>query len=154
MNGFTVKKLAEVQAFVGLADPILTRSGKYTEEQAPATSAALRKVQQNGDIARYVAKGELTELFKTKQHQTTAKLIQMMELYINDKWSDPVEVLEWLSFYAGAASAHAALAAAALKELGIHDGCTTANRLSESFTELLVVVKKDLAASAVRSATL
>ena len=151
MNEFTVKKLAEVQAFIDLASPILDRSNGDFEKKAQAVSAALQKLRQSNNIKCYVVEADYGDLFESKRQRTGAKLTQMMELYIGSSWDDPVEVLEWLSFYAGAASAHAGLAAAALQELDIQDGFVATQQLSTDFAGLLDAVKQELVTLALRS---
>lgn len=37
---------------------------------------------------------------------TSAKLVNMRDLYLQDEWSDHLEILEWLGFFEGAAIVH------------------------------------------------
>lgn len=111
MNEFIVKKLAEVQAFNGLGKRITDQAGDGFTGSAPDVADALRTLSTH-DLSASIPDSH-RGLFETKTGKTDAKLGAMMELYVKDEWDNPVEVLEWTSFFAGAGAAHAALTAAA-----------------------------------------
>jgi hypothetical protein len=144
-NTFTIKKLAEVQAFIKLKADILERSGSNFKNHSPSVYEKLKSI--NADLNSLVA-DEGKEVFDIKIEATQTKLTKMMELYVGDSWDDPVEVLEWLSFYSGSASAHCVLAASALSELGIDSGYETVKKLADDFFANLGLVKESLAESA------
>jgi hypothetical protein len=41
-----------------------------------------------------------------KAVKTVEKLQKMRDIYLQDRWDDPIEIFEWLSFFEGAAMAH------------------------------------------------
>lgn len=152
MNRFTINKLAEVQAFVALGYAIRSRAGETFEQIAQPLAMDLGSIRV--DLAAGLT-AEQAHAFTAKQEKTITKLVAMMELYIGDDWDDPVEVLEWLSFYCGAASAHAALAASAVDALGHHALRDQVGQLSTKFhnmsaavTELLSDIGSQLARTA------
>lgn len=108
MNEFTAKKLAEIEAFLQISGVIIEKASNSLVEGNPEIVESLDVLSQQ-TIAESV-NSEVKEIFDTKVEKTHAKLSSMMELYIGDEWSNPVEVLEWSSFFSGAAAAHAALA--------------------------------------------
>lgn len=139
INEFTAKKLAEVNAFVALSQDIVRRSNPTFSEHASDIATALSRLE-----VPTISLGEYDEVFTAKVEKTTLKLTRMMELYIGDEWGNPVEVLEWLSFYAGAASAHADLASAALTALGLTTEAETAQTLSDDLWDILSQIKAAL----------
>lgn len=142
MNEFVAKKLAEVQAFSQLASVILQRSGESFVDAAPHVATELRNKEVSlGDL---IDSSELQTVFEAKTQKTIDKLTKMMELYIGDEWDNPVEVLEWLSFFSGSAASHAALVASALGASG-HDGQSQLADISASFWTTLETVRDTLA---------
>lgn len=107
MNEFTAKKLAEVEAFLQTAGVIAERAGESLRQQSPEVATGLTEASRLS-VASAVP-SEQQQVFTDKVAKTSDKLTQMMELYIGDAWDNPVEVLEWSSFFSGAAAAHAAL---------------------------------------------
>lgn len=147
MNEFIVKKMAEVQAFINLRSVILDKAYGLSD-MAPRTAAAL--AEKNPEIGSLIESASLKEVFRSKVQKTDDKLTEMMNLYIGDEWDNPVEVLEWLSFYSGAAAAHAALVAGTLNELGKTDDERQLIKIHDGFWQLLASVKEELVATGVK----
>lgn len=108
MNEFTAKKLAEIEAFLQISGVIIEKAGSPLVDNNPEVVESLDALSQQTVAPSIDA--EVKEIFDTKVEKTHAKLSNMMEIYIGDEWDNPVEVLEWSSFFSGAAAAHAALA--------------------------------------------
>lgn len=108
MNEFTAKKLAEVEAFCKVSGSILQRAGEAFDKQYGSVAAILDELKAQ-TVEPFVS-ADQKEVFNAKLDKTTAKLTKMMELYVGDEWENSVEVLEWCSFFTGAAAAHCALA--------------------------------------------
>lgn len=108
MNEFTAKKLAEIEAFLQVSGVIVEKAGSPLMDNNPEVVENLDALSQQTVVPSIDA--EVKEIFDTKVEKTHAKLSNMMEIYIGDEWDNPVEVLEWSSFFSGAAAAHAALA--------------------------------------------
>ena len=143
MNEFTAKKLAEVQAFINLSNVISKQAGDSLKQAMPKVSAGLDGIDAN--LGEFIKDPTLQTVFETKVGKTVQKVTAMMDLYIGDEWDNPVEIAEWLSFYSGSASAHSALAAAALGALGMAEGQSQVETISENFWKLLQAVKDELA---------
>lgn len=116
MNEFTAKKIGEVIAFsrVGL---LLTERGETAFLEALDEKIAIQFREEMKGMQDW-AEQYATEVSFEKAEKTTKKLQTMMEQYIGDEWDNPVELLEWLSFFAGAGAAHWALVAAAAEASG------------------------------------
>jgi hypothetical protein len=134
MNEFTVKKLAEVQAFNQLGITIAERAGEPLAGSAPDAVRILRQVAEH-DFTANISEQHL-QLFTDKTGMTERKLTSMMELYVGDEWDNPVEALEWSSFYAGAGAAHSALTATAAEPVDTAVSASAAE-LAGLYQELL-----------------
>lgn len=145
LQEFTIKKLAEVQAFNGLGNQITGRAGEALAAAAPQAARLLDEAA-GIDLAPHIAEDQRV-LFDDKTAKTTAKLQHMMDLYIGDEWDNPVEVLEWSSFYAGAGAAHSALTGAAAD--GVDAGLASRlEALTDTYQQLLQAVMDGLRAAA------
>lgn len=111
-NEFTNKKLGEVRAFALVtADTLETGKEALQTVLDPEVYASLTDVcmtHQKQIDGMVEAHGDMNILV-TKSDKTAEKLKSMRELYIGDQWHNPTEILEWSSFFHGAASAHWAL---------------------------------------------
>jgi hypothetical protein len=114
MQEAAVKKCAEVAAFIALADEIIKRAGQAFAGHAPVCHQKLTDISAVS-FADTIP-NEHRPLFDAKTNKTVTKLTTMMELYIGDEWDNPIEVLEWCSFYAGAGAAHCAISAHLVKD--------------------------------------
>jgi len=143
MSEKVIKKMAEVRAFVNLASKIIENSDGSLKERFEDVAQMLEAI---GETPNYVVEDEtLKTVFEEKQARTFAKLEKMMDLYVGDEWDNPVEVLEWLSFYSGSASAHASFTLGGLEVMeSQEDNLGISNKLSEDFWQLLVKVKSSL----------
>jgi hypothetical protein len=115
MNEFVSKKLGEVMAFSVV--------GVKTIGQGRAALATVFNDLDDLEQTQIFYQTELTTiagdnpLFTAKAEGTGAKLTGMRDAYIGDEWDNPVEIMEWLGFFEGAAIVHWSLvggAAAAL----------------------------------------
>ena len=137
MNDFVTKKLAEVEAFCKTSGTILEKAGPNFARQYSDLAAILEELA--AQTVASVVTVEQHEVFDAKLQKTEAKLGEMMEMYVGDEWDNPVEVLEWCSFFTGAAAAHCALASEL--EEDVQDQLTG---MSERFEDALHQVINDL----------
>ena len=131
MNEFTAKKLGEVLAFSIVGLELAERGGiafasAIGEKMAAQFCAELKELADN-------AKQHGNDITTTKAEKTVIKLRSMMEAYIGDEWDNPVELLEWLSFFTGAGSAHWALVHGAAVSNNLVELETTARTAKESY---------------------
>ncbi len=143
MNEFTAKKLGEVQAFARIGLELAER-GCDAFQSALGMEQAQKFVNDMGALES-ASTNHGTEITATKAEATTAKLRTMMEQYIGDEWDNPVELLEWMSFYAGSGSAHAALVASAATAGGHTDVATVASQAKGQFHDYLHLTVEALA---------
>lgn len=141
MQDYATKKLAEVEAFCKISGEILERAGTDFDEKYGSLAAILDELAAQTVIDAVTI--EQHEVFDAKLQKTEAKLADMMDLYIGDEWDNPVEVLEWCSFFTGAASAHCALASGLEEDLQ-----DQLQGMSERFEDALHQTINDLRLSA------
>lgn len=134
MNEFTQKKLGEVIAFSRIGCELVDRSGEaFTEalqERGTNFVSDLKNLEQS--VMTYA-----TDVTHAKAEKTTEKLRTMMEQYVGDEWDNPVEILEWLSFFTGSASAHWALVVGAAEGANNEDLMNTAEKGGEVYHDYL-----------------
>ncbi len=128
MNEFVGKKIGEVMAF--------SRVGKELLEKAPSLAGVFgdamldnmkAQLQEEYDALQSHA-GEQKETAQTKCDATSEKLHKLADTYVGDQWDNPVEVMEWLGFFEGAAIVHCSLVAGAASALHLADLETTATQ--------------------------
>lgn len=132
MNDFTVKKLAEVQAFIETAEVIMKRGKSFG---GTSKVVELMDTAAKTEIASLVP-AESKTVFDDAVAKTREKLDKMMELHVGEDWDNPVQVLEWTSFYSGAGAAHSGLVSAALR-LTDSEGAFKLGNLESTYYYLL-----------------
>jgi hypothetical protein len=109
MNLFTAKKLGEVLAFTNMGLVIMSK-GKNALERVLGKSSleALTKMtqEQQTKIQELAEDNQVFEAVQEKSNKTEEKLKDMQNLYLQDKWEDESELLEWMGFFEGAALVH------------------------------------------------
>ena len=135
MNEFVAKKLGEVHAFSVIGLECAERGGDaFTEavgaDNTNAFTDKLTAFQQAVEAAG-------NDVTTAKSEKTTAKLRGMMEAYIGDDWDNPVELLEWLSFFTGSAAAHWSLVCGAAGAIEHADMQVTAPEARDFFAARL-----------------
>jgi hypothetical protein len=101
------KKLAEVSAFGELMDTVNTRSKGLYFDTVLGQAKELDLIR-SGNITSMVP-AEYKDVYQEKFTRTVQKLTAMAELYIGDKWDDPIELAEWSGFHLGAGLVHTSL---------------------------------------------
>lgn len=120
MNEFTAKKLGEVLAFCNVGIETIQKAGTPFSDLVGDEFIA-EYIEKNTvhaeELKALATAGGKIDITTTKSEKTSDKLRKMRELYIGDQWENPVEILEWLGFFEGAAQVHWALVQGAGKIL-------------------------------------
>ena len=74
--------------------------------------------KQQTDLQELAETAGMGDMMLEKAARTQKKITEMGESYVGDDWDDSAEVLEWLSFFLGAAVIHWQLITGSAKELG------------------------------------
>lgn len=114
------KKIGEAYAFSEVLNNLKEANGAVitdlvSEEIATKISSATES--HKTQLLEVISSGELAEIVTTKAAKTGAKITEMGEFYVGDDWDDAAEVLEWLSFFVGAAIIHWRLILGAAKKM-------------------------------------
>lgn len=144
MNSFVAKKLGEVLAFSRIGAEMVDRGGQAATEAFGGATNVKDFIRALGEFGQN-AQSAGDETTTTKADATTDKLRGMMEAYITDEWDNPVELLEWLSFFLGSAAAHWALVGGASKSLKDKDLETTAQSAVDFYNSQLMKIQTKLA---------
>ncbi len=137
MNDFVAKKLGEVHAFSLIGVECGERAGDALQRALGTDSDTLKAEL---DVFAGVAAGKGNEVTTAKSEKTCDKLRGMMEAYIGDEWDNPVEILEWLSFFCGAAAAHWSLVAGAGNAIGDSELQQSAEQAKDYYLDKLNTV--------------
>ena len=124
LHEFTAHKLGEVIAFSRIGCEVAGRGG---DAFVAALGAQAETFTQDLAELERAATDIADEVALTQAEKTVEKLRTMMEQYIDDAWDDPVELLEWMSFFTGAGTAHWALLSGVAKEQGTDELQTLAD---------------------------
>ena len=120
MNENVIKKIGEAHAFaqglenlkMGLPEVLEALLGEHAGGVIDAAT------KQQIDLSEVAEAGGMSDMMIEKAGRTLKKITEMGEKYVGDDWDDPAEVLEWLSFFLGAAVIHWQLITGSAKELG------------------------------------
>ncbi|MDZ7726404.1 MAG: hypothetical protein U5L75_02380 [Candidatus Campbellbacteria bacterium] len=141
MNSFVAKKIGEVCAFANVANETITRAESALREvygeSFEETRDTFRDVHD--ELIALSEREGLKDAVSDKCSKTSDKLRQMRETYLTSEedWQDPVEVLEWSSFFYGAGYAHSELVQGASEELEIESLSELAEGSSKLHHDLL-----------------
>lgn len=141
MNTFTAKKLGEVHAFQKSALEQFERgSDTFREIHEEAFDRLTSQIQQSiEDIEHAARESDSLETVTTKSEKTQEKLSSMRDMYLTSEedWKDPAELMEWSSFFHGAAYAHAELVCAAVQTSDDDQLSTQCQSISKFHHDLL-----------------
>ncbi len=138
MNEFTAKKSGEVLAFTQVGQQILQKAeGIETVLGESTVMAITQQLKAFESELLAVFKEDHLEIAKIKAEATQIKLHDLAERYIGDEWNNPVEVLEWLGFFEGAAVVHCAVIEGAAAKLALNDLLPLATRMKEFHYETI-----------------
>lgn len=139
MNEKTAKKIGEAYAFAQVLEDTASKVpgvvqelfGDYASDIASVTAS------QKSGLDGALEGTDFLDVVHQKADKTVTKIATMADTYVGDEWDNPVEVLEWMSFFVGAALVHWQLILGSGKELG-HEKLTTATQEGVTYYENLL----------------
>jgi hypothetical protein len=143
MNEKVAKKIGEAYAFSQVLIELYRKTSSVFNElleshTATLTHTASEQITQLNIVAEA---GGMGDVVREKATRTGEKITEMGEFYVGDDWSDSAEVLEWLSFFLGAAVIHWQLIAGAAQELSDDSFERTARDGAAYYAALLDVAR-------------
>lgn len=114
MNEKVAKKIGEAHAFAHvLRDTYQSYESVMSELLGTYADSALETTNdQVSKLTTIAEEAGTTGIVLPKAERTITKITKMAEMYVGDEWDNPVEVLEWMSFFVGGAIVHWQLIAA------------------------------------------
>ncbi len=109
MNEFAQKKIGELLAFSRFGMETIALEKDALETIFPAMDVRIFGAayeMARDELVEYVGAQDITQLAEAKAEKTFAKLITLRDHYIAGQWTNATEILEWESFFQGAAIAH------------------------------------------------
>lgn len=153
MNTFTAKKLGEVHAFQkGALEQFERGAETFREIHKDAFDQLTSQIQLSvEDIERAARESDSLEVVTSKSEKTQEKLRSMRDMYLTSEedWKDSAELMEWSSFFHGAAYAHTELICAALQateDQGLATLCQNISKLHHDLLHKTVQFLKEIGA--------
>lgn len=123
MNEKVAKKIGEAYAFAQVLQDTYQSNesvmhdlfGSHASEIVSITEIQIASLHAIADET------EMTSIVVPKSERTVEKINKMADMYVGDEWDNPVEVLEWMSFFVGGAIVHWQLIAGSGEAMG-HQG--------------------------------
>jgi hypothetical protein len=143
MNEKVAKKIGEAYAFARVlgqlseGEPVLFKD-LFSQDALNIKSATDMQIVDLDVVARV---GGVVEIVHGKAGRTSKKITEMGEFYVGNDWDDSAEVLEWLSFFLGAAVIHWQLIGGCAKGLSDKDFEGVASRGTQYYAGLLELAR-------------
>jgi hypothetical protein len=144
MNEKVSKKIGEAYAFSMVLQDLNNKVPEVLKELLSELSESINEAT-NLQISKFdeiVEQARTTDIVKSKAEKTSAKITNMGEFYVGDDWDDSAEVLEWFSFFVGAAIIHWQLILGCGRELENEELISVSEEGVKYFESLLSESKK------------
>jgi len=108
MNEKVAKKIGEAYAFAQVLSETFTSNQSVMEDLFGAHAGNMLEITkaQTEELESIAADANMAEVVLPKAERTGTKISKMADMYVGDEWDNPVEVLEWMSFFVGGAIVH------------------------------------------------
>lgn len=156
LNEFVGKKIGEVVAFTRVATDTIERGKEALVAHLGEERVMdmLEKSRIHGEeLLRIATDGAVVDTTLAKAEKTSAKLMQMRDLYVGDQWDNATELMEWSGFFEGAAVVHWALLRGCAEALNDEGFLTLAQEGVNYHYELLELTESELASIGQNKAT-
>lgn len=103
------KKLGEVLAFERATKDLFEKGAEGLSQvlSPEVMGQALRSSESRASqLEEWATGADIAETVLAKAEATGSKLTSMRDMYVQDRWDDGVELMEWLGFFEGAAIVH------------------------------------------------
>lgn len=147
MDEKQAKKLGEVLAFASVGNATLEKANEAAREAFGIEEVDKLAAVNTDHMDRINSLADDLEVYKiveAKHMKTSEKLTKMRDMYIGDDWDDPIELMEWMGFFEGAAIIHWALIDGVAKQIKNEELEELAKDASGFHTELLEVVGENI----------
>jgi len=143
MNEKVSKKIGEAYAFSIVLKELNNKVPVVLQELLGDLS---NNINETVDLQIYkfdsiVEEAGTTDVVKIKSEKTSEKITNMGEFYVGDDWDDSAEVLEWFSFFLGAAIIHWQLILGCGKELNNKELISVSEAGVQYFEAIMVAAK-------------
>jgi len=152
MNEIIAKKIGEVKAFCLLWQETYAEIGLTAYEKVVGAKTISKLEETNSQFIVAIdsvasetgVSQSYAVLINQKAEATANKLRTMRDIYLNDNWHDPIELMEWTGFFAGGAVVHWTLVRALSEKLANSDLADTARTATEFFNDRLIEASQAL----------
>lgn len=140
MKKVLAKKLGEVCAFAKISLDTYTR-GEEALTKVFDTDY-IKEIQHTNEetvsqLEEFMNNQDQKSVFENYSNTAEKKITEMRRIYLEDKWNETDEVLEWLGFVEGSAAVHWSLVEELSAEEGLSQFDTIAAKMKSYHTQLL-----------------
>lgn len=140
MKKVLAKKLGEVCAFAKVSLDTYTRGEEALTKVFDADY--IKEIQQTNEetisqIESFMQDQDQKNVFEDYTYSAEQKITAMRKIYLDDKWDETDEVLEWLGFVEGSAAVHWSLVEELAAEEGYKEFDSIAAKMKSYHTQLL-----------------
>ena len=123
MNEKVAKKIGEAYAFAQVLQDTYQSNETVMQDLFGSLASEISSTaeMQVASLHAIADETEMSEMVVPKAERTGEKISKMADMYVGDEWDNPVEVLEWMSFFVGGAIVHWQLIAGSGEAMG-HQG--------------------------------
>jgi hypothetical protein len=139
MNEKVAKKIGEAYAFAQVLHDTYQSNESVMQDlfaghAADITNTAMSQI----DALRTISENAgMEDVVLPKADRTGAKISNMADMYVGDEWDNPVEVLEWMSFFVGGAIVHWQLIAGSGEAMGHQELFELASNGAQYYSDLM-----------------
>ena len=139
MNEKIAKKVGEAYAFSRVLKELKEKTPKVLDELLGdySDSVSFASEGQISNLEKLSEEFSMKEIVVIKAEKTSKKITEMGDFYVGDDWDDSAEVLEWMSFFLGAAIVHWQLILGAAKKMNHSEFISVSEDGVGYYTQLL-----------------
>lgn len=144
MNEKVAKKVGEALAFAQVLETTYKNNKEVMEELFDSKAETLLDTVSMQQVQLKALSEDLgvSDVVLPKAQRTGEKISKMGDMYVGDEWDNPVEVLEWMSFFVGGAIVHWQLIAGSGDAMEHDDFKALAQTGADYYQELMEELKR------------
>ena len=139
MNEKVAKKIGEAHAFAQVLHDTYQSNESVMQDLFGSHAADIisNVTEQISALTSISEAAGTADIVLPKAERTGTKITNMGEMYVGDEWDNPVEVLEWMSFFVGGAIVHWQLIAGSGEAMGHQELFELASNGAQYYSDLM-----------------
>lgn len=144
MNEKVAKKIGEAYAFASVLEETFIKNQEVIQTLFDTYADMMIETvrSQQEDLKTLSEVSGTSDIVLPKAERTSEKIQKMADMYVGDEWDNPVEVLEWMSFFIGGAIVHWQLIAGSAEAMEHESFQAVAQEGADYYSALLDELKE------------